>query len=114
MVTRSRNTHFTQNRSRPNRAWSSHFEAATTSVGPSTKVLLGSFGLSNVNIDETALRVVGMLSVASDQTAVSEHIVGALGLIRVSDTALAAGAASIPGPITDAGDDGWFVYQVIS
>ena len=29
----------------------------------------------------------------------------------VTDLAAAAGIASIPAPITDAGDDGWFVHQ---
>jgi len=38
---------------------------------------------------------------------------GAWGMIVVTDLALAAGAASIPGPITDVTDDGWFVWQPI-
>ena len=32
-------------------------------------------------------------------------------MVVVNDLALAAGAASIPGPFTDASDDGWFVHQ---
>ncbi len=31
----------------------------------------------------------------------------------VTDLALAAGAASVPGPVTDIGDDGWFLYVPI-
>ena len=32
----------------------------------------------------------------------------------VTDRAVAAGAASIPGPFTDGGDDGWFVHEGIT
>jgi len=84
-----------------------------TTVGVSSKVLLGTFTLSNLNIDETVLRTVGSLSVTSDQASVTEPQIGALGMILVNDLALAAGAASIPGPITDRSDDGWFVYILI-
>ncbi len=49
--------------------------------------------------------------VASDQTTNFEFQFGALGMVVVSDLAIAAGAASIPGPVTDAQDDGWFVWQ---
>jgi len=31
-------------------------------------------------------------------------------MMVVSDLAIAAGAASIPGPVTDSDDDGWFVW----
>jgi len=36
---------------------------------------------------------------------------GALGFVVVNDLAVAAGVASMPGPVTDASDDGWFVWQ---
>jgi len=55
-------------------------------------------------------RTRGLFSVASDQAAAGESQLGALGFIVVSDLAVAAGAASIPGPVTDASDDGWFVW----
>ncbi len=48
--------------------------------------------------------------IASDQTTSIEFQLGAMGMVVVSDLALAAGAASIPGPGTDAADDGWFVW----
>jgi len=79
-------------------------------VAASTKVLVGTVALSNPNIDETILRVVGMLAVVSDQTAAVEQQLGACGLIIVSDQAITAGAASIPGPNTDADHDGWFCH----
>ncbi len=48
---------------------------------------------------------------ASDQGGALEAQLGAWGLVVVSDLALAAGVASIPGPVTDASDDGWFVWE---
>ena len=56
-------------------------------------------------------RTRGWVHVTSDQSAAAELQLGSLGLVVVSDLALAAGAASIPGPVTDASDDGWFVWQ---
>ncbi len=51
--------------------------------------------------------------VVSDQEAVMEPQIGAFAMVVVSDLAIAAGAASIPGPVTDADDDGWFVWEGI-
>ena len=100
-------------RRRPNRAWGGFANTVNVGIPAATKVLLGGFTLSNANIDETVLRTVGTLSVASDQVAVSEQQLGAFGLIIVNDLAVAAGAASIPGPITDRESDGWFLYVPI-
>ena len=97
-------------RRRANKAWAGFATTAAIAVAANTKVLLGSFALSNPNIDETFLRTVGVLSVQSDQVAASENWSGAFGIVGVTDLAIAAGAASIPGPITDRSDDGWFVY----
>ncbi len=108
----SRTRSFTR-RTRPNRAWAGFANTGTVSVGASTKVLVGGFTLSNPNIDETILRTVGTLGVQSDQVAASESQIGAMGMIVVNDLAVAAGAASIPGPITEREDDGWFVYVPI-
>jgi len=47
-------------------------------------------------------------------TGAPEIQIGAFGLILVNDLAAAAGAASIPGPYTDRGDDGWFTYVPIA
>ena len=100
-----------QQRRAPNRSWAGAFEATTTVVAAGAKSLMGSFALSNTNIDETILRVVGVLSVASDQAAAAEQQAGAWGMILVTDAALAIGITVIPGPISDSSDDGWFVYQ---
>jgi len=98
------------NKKSSNKSWSGIADPNNAVGGPGVKVLLGSLSLSNPNIDETLLRVVGSLSVNSDQTVASERQDGAFGMILVTDLAIAAGAASIPGPLTDIGDDGWFVH----
>ena len=72
---------------------------------------MASFVPNNPGIDLTILRVVGGIAVASDQSAGVESQLGAFGMIVVTDRAFAAGIASIPGPITDGDQDGWFVYQ---
>ncbi len=54
-----------------------------------------------------------MVAVATDQLAASERVIGAFGLCVVSQEAAAAGAASIPGPFTEAESDLWFVHQYL-
>ena len=95
---------------RHNRDWTGTVSTVYTSVPAATKVLFGTFAPSNAGIDETVLRTVGMISVASDQVAADEFSIGAFGMKIVTDLAAAAGAASIPGPVTDISDDGWFVF----
>jgi len=80
-------------------------------VAAATKVLIASFVNSNPGIGEVVRRSRGRFGVISDQASVTEQCIGAIGFVVVSDLALAAGAASIPGPFTDASDDGWFVWE---
>ena len=96
---------------RPNRGWSYTNFAAFSTIGAGLKVLLGSFTPSNPGVDLTLLRCIGGLSIASDQAGAVETQLGAFGMVLVTDLALAAGAASIPGPFTDGEDDGWFCHQ---
>ena len=103
-----------QRTSRPNRSWSAFMATAPVSVAAASKVLIGGFTLSNPNIDETILRTVGSFSIRTDNNNGSEFQIGAFGMIRATDAAVAAGVASIPGPITDRGDDGWFTYAPFS
>ncbi len=109
-----RRTSFPRNaRSRPNRSWAISNNATFVGVGTASKLLLATLTPTNAGIDETIMRTVGMLAVATDQLAATENQIGAFGMIIVTDRAAAAGVASIPGPVTDGGDDGWFVYQPI-
>ncbi len=98
-------------RSPSNKTWTGLSASAYTLVNASSKVLLGSFSLSNPGIDETLLRVRGMFSVKSDQVATSEDQLGSIGMILVTDTALGVGITAIPGPSADDDDDGWFIHS---
>ena len=84
-----------------------------TTFTANQKILLATVTLSNPGISETVRRTRGILVVISDQGSVNEVQNGALGMIVVSDLAIAAGVASIPGPVTDQSDDGWFVWQPV-
>ncbi len=94
-----------------NKSWAGTAATAFVTVPAASKILLGSFSLSNPGIDETLLRVRGMFSFKSDQAANSEDQLGAVGMILVTDTALAVGITAIPSPVTDDDDDGWLVHQ---
>ena len=80
-------------------------------VPASTKVLLASMVLSNPGIGETVRRTRGQFSVISDQTAAVEEQIGAVGFMVVNDVAAGLGAGSLPDPVSEANDDGWFVWQ---
>ena len=82
---------------------------ALATVATSSKVLVASQP-STTGIDQTIRRNLGTLTIVSDQAAASELQIGAFGMIIVNDLALAAGAASIPGPVTDLDDAGWLVW----
>ena len=100
-----------QRRSNPNKGWSATVGATRVSIPANTAVLLGSFAAGDTEADVTVLRTVGMFAISSDQVSASEDQIGAFGLIKVTDTALAAGIASIPNPVDEASSDGWFVYR---
>jgi len=91
-----------------NYTWS-QFQSNLLNVAGGTKVLLGFFFLATA-FEETVVRVRGMMTVITDQTVAGEPQVGAFGMIRVTDRAIAIGATAIPGPMTDGDDDGWFVW----
>ncbi len=100
---------------RPATNWARIFNGtAPVVVAAGTKVLMATFTLSNPGINEVIRRTRGMISVTSDQGGLYEDQMIAFGMIVVTDLALAAGAASIPGPATDASDDGWFVWEGIT
>jgi len=103
-----------RSKSRPNNSWSGVVVSSFTTIAFGTKTLLSTLVLNNQGIDETILRVIGSITVASDQFAAAEDQIGSVGLIVVTDLAIAAGAASIPGPSTNIEDDGWFCHQTFA
>ncbi len=95
---------------RPGGTWSRGvFEIVT--VAASAKALIGIYTPTVAGIGETIRRNVGGINIGSDQLAASEDIIGAFGLTVANDIALAAGAASLPGPVSELDDDGWLVWQ---
>ena len=95
---------------RASTTWSRTQSTGLFTLPAGAKALLSIFSLNNVGIGETVRRTHVDLFVESDQVGAVEDIIGAFGMMIASDTALAAGAASIPGPVTDSSDDGWFVW----
>ncbi len=84
---------------------------SSVSIPPVSKILLGTITLGNPGIGETVRRTRGIVSIGSDSGASSEDQLGAFGMIAVSDLAITAGVVSIPSPVTEGNDDGWFVWQ---
>ena len=82
-------------------------------IAASTKLFLSAFTLDNPGIGETIRRTVGLVNISSDQSAAVETPVAAFGMVVVSDAAAAIGVTALPGPITEASDDGWFVWQAL-
>ncbi len=95
---------------RPPTEWVGLAQEAETVVALNTKVLVGSFFTDDPT---TIRRTRGIVSWRSDQVIAAENPMGAFGLCVVSDNAFAAGAASIPGPFTDADSELWFVHQYL-
>jgi len=91
-------------------SWARAVPVTGTTIALSTKALVASVVLSNPGIGETVRRCRGTLRISSDQAAQFEEISGAMGAIVVNDVAFALGVTGIPGPVTEANDDGWFVW----
>ena len=73
---------------------------------------LGTFGLQTVVAAATVVRTRGYFNIATIAAGASSIIQGAFGLIFVSEDAFNAGIGSVPGPLTDDGED-WFVWEPI-
>ncbi len=58
----------------------------------------------------TITRTVGMLFIASDQTAATERPFGALGMFVPSEKAATTGTTALIDPITEEDSDQWFMY----
>ena len=92
---------FPQRARRQPSSWSRVVPQSLSLVAPLTKVLVNVIVLSNPGIGETVRRTRGMIILQSDQSTSDETQFGAMGFVVVSDLAIAAGAAAIPGPFSD-------------
>ena len=85
--------------------------AASIAVTATTKVLVASAGQGVSGIDTTILRTRGIFGAFPSAPSADRFLSGAFGIMLVSNQALAAGVASIPGPATNADNDGWLVHE---
>lgn len=83
-------------------------EATYILLAASTAILDSTFITGD---PETLVRVVGNLSVQSNQVAASLEPFGAVGIAVVSDQAVAIGVTAIPTPYTDAESDLWLLHR---
>ena len=107
----SRGRTFQRTQQRSPTTWSRFVAGVGVIVPAASKSFLLTLTLNNPGIGETIRRTRGQLFVRSDQSVLSENQVGAFGMVVVTDIAAAAGAASLPGPVTEQNDDGWYVWQ---
>ena len=103
-----------QRRQRSATQWARLGNMAPVTFSANAKINIAVFVLANAGIGETIRRTRGVLNVTSDQATVMENQVGALGAIVVNDVAIAAGVASLPGPLTDQDDDGWLLWVPVN
>ena len=113
MTARRRSSFPRQTRRTPNRTWNALTSTSFTTVGATSKVLIATAAASPEGVDLTILRTRGVFVASKVSPSADQLITGAMGIMIVTDLAAAAGAASIPGPATDASDDGWFVHEMI-
>ncbi len=90
--------------------------AAVVNIANNTNVLVESLTGAQVALIApfTIVRVRGLISIKSDQVVASEFPFGALGLAVVSEQARAAGAASLPGPVSQQDSELWHVWLPLS
>ena len=89
---------------------------AATNVPAASKVLVASIA-SSVLLDiapATIIRAHGVFHISTDAPTASEFQIGGIGIGFVNEVARALGVTAIPGPVTDALWDGWFVHQFLA
>ena len=91
--------------------WVASADQGFVVVGAGVKVLIQSVQFAQ---SITIVRLRGLLSMIPNIASADQTIVGAVGFGVVSDQALAAGVASMPGPWSDPDWDGWFMWMGIS
>ena len=92
--------------------WISQAILNTSLAGSGTAINLAAMSAAVLELTPfTIVRTRGLLYMRSDQLAAAETVQAAYGHTVVADTAAAIGVTAIPTPVTDAGNDLWFVYQ---
>jgi len=110
---RSHSRNAVARRQRAPSTWTRAVSVSPFLVPDASKVFILFSLLNNPGIGETIRRTRGMFFIDSDQSVATERQLGAFGAMVVTDVAAAAGVASIPGPVSEASDDGWFLWVPI-
>ena len=108
---RSRGRNF-GSRSKRQVTWIGPSDQSFVQVNSGTKVLHSIFDpfISDMT-KPTIVRTRGEVTVVPSVFTGSLDVVGAYGMAVVTDQAVAAGVASIPGPFSEANWDGWLVWR---
>ncbi len=113
MMARAR--HFPSRGTGPKRqvTWIGPADQGFIPVATGAKVLIATFDPSTAGLPKpTVVRTRGEVAIAMEANVeTDQEAVGAYGVALVSDQAVAAGVASIPGPYDNADWDGWFVWR---
>ncbi len=91
-------------------AWSGPFTMNLDDTGTGLHTLVT---LVPTEAETTIVRVRGSMIFQFLPDTVNDVYLGAIGLITVQAAASAAGSASMPGPVTDASNDGWFWHSFV-
>jgi len=96
--------------------WIGSADQGLTTIAAGAKQLNQSFapdgGAGVVAAPLTITRTVGQITATTVANPGADgQVIGAVGFCVVTDLAIAAGAGSIPGPITNQDWDGWFVHR---
>jgi len=94
-------------------SWERLQSTAPVTIPAASKVLLATYTVTG-DFGVTVRRNRGRLWVQSDQAAAVEQQLGAVGFVVVTELALTAGIGSLPSPVAQGDDDGWFVLEHIS
>ncbi len=102
---------FTRGGSKRQVTWVGPADQGFVSVGTGAKVIVATFAAGTSFEKPTVVRTRGAVAVEATSFGADLEFTGAYGLGVVSDQAVAAGVASIPGPWSDSDWDGWFVWR---
>ena len=87
--------------------WIGPADQSFVAVGSGAKVLIGSASFTDPS---TVARTRGEVSVMPSSFAADLSVDGAFGACIVSSDAFGIGATALPGPFSDAGWDGWYMW----
>ena len=95
--------------------WVGVADQGFVAVGAGATIILNSFTPSAANmVRPTITRSRGSFGIRPASAGTDQAIIGVLGICVVTTVAFTAGVASVPGPFSDAGWNGWFVWEPFS